>query len=404
MKRINLILFCLVLAVGSRLIVPDQALGTVRLSVERLQTLENGEKNIDVDVKLLKALDIIDKMNEEEKWLQISNLIHLNDFVTSQYYDELLYLYSVHLANINDVSEIDDILNKVLQVQDSIHIFPLMLSRMIAYRNAKSSDFKLEADRILKFMDSLPADRKIHGPVIEGNIIFGHSMQEDYSTGDLPKVVTIREYMESPVPLSGFSADTRYLYVLESSGLRYSGIVYSERLAKLYERFGDLSAAGLSYSYVAENYKTAQRYDKALIYINKALALFPKNSRIIHLKNEIELALVLKNGNAPQGKAAVNASCDNSYFFDHNERLGQNNVCGRSKEELRLMRNEVFARHGRSFTSSDLQSFFSKKCWYRVNSIYSDCLLTETDRQNISILQSLELVEADGGEMQQDKE
>ncbi len=36
-----------------------------------------------------------------------------------------------------------------------------------------------------------------------------------------------------------------------------------------------------------------------------------------------------------------------------------------SKEELRLARNEIYARHGRRFKSRDLQDYFNGKDWYR---------------------------------------
>ncbi len=36
----------------------------------------------------------------------------------------------------------------------------------------------------------------------------------------------------------------------------------------------------------------------------------------------------------------------------------------KSDDELRLLRNEIFARHGHSFNSSDLQKYFKSKDWY----------------------------------------
>ena len=63
---------------------------------------------------------------------------------------------------------------------------------------------------------------------------------------------------------------------------------------------------------------------------------------------------------------------------------------GMDKDQLRLMRNAVYARHGRTFKSKDLQSLFNGYVWYRPNSKYSDDLLTETDRANISLIQEFE--------------
>ncbi|MFC1678826.1 YARHG domain-containing protein [Elusimicrobiota bacterium] len=53
---------------------------------------------------------------------------------------------------------------------------------------------------------------------------------------------------------------------------------------------------------------------------------------------------------------------------------------GKSLQELRLLRNELFARHGRKFRSQDLADYFSKQPWYRINPQYTDTLLSEKDQ------------------------
>lgn len=58
--------------------------------------------------------------------------------------------------------------------------------------------------------------------------------------------------------------------------------------------------------------------------------------------------------------------------------------------ELRLVRNEVYARHGRSFQSADLQAHFQGTGWYRARADYSDALLTSNDRANATLIQSFE--------------
>lgn len=48
----------------------------------------------------------------------------------------------------------------------------------------------------------------------------------------------------------------------------------------------------------------------------------------------------------------------NSRFYSENE------ISALSKEQLRLARNEIYARHGRIFTAADLQQYFAGKSWY----------------------------------------
>lgn len=57
-----------------------------------------------------------------------------------------------------------------------------------------------------------------------------------------------------------------------------------------------------------------------------------------------------------------------------------------SLEELRLARNEIYARHGRSFQAEDLRQYFSEKSWYEP--LYS---AAEMDALGDSILNEFEI-------------
>lgn len=57
---------------------------------------------------------------------------------------------------------------------------------------------------------------------------------------------------------------------------------------------------------------------------------------------------------------------------------------------LRVLRNAVYARHGRTFKSEDLQSLFNEYPWYEANPAYSDSLLTATDKHNIALIKQVE--------------
>lgn len=61
-----------------------------------------------------------------------------------------------------------------------------------------------------------------------------------------------------------------------------------------------------------------------------------------------------------------------------------------NKDELRIMRNAIYARHGRTFKSVDLQTLWESYKWYKKNPNYSDDLLTDIDKYNIQIIQKYE--------------
>lgn len=71
-------------------------------------------------------------------------------------------------------------------------------------------------------------------------------------------------------------------------------------------------------------------------------------------------------------------------------------LSGLTGEELRLARNEIYARHGRMFKSSDLEMYFSEKAWYKP-SIAADAfdtnMLSQTESDNLkAILKAEEML------------
>ena len=71
-------------------------------------------------------------------------------------------------------------------------------------------------------------------------------------------------------------------------------------------------------------------------------------------------------------------------------RLDESELSTLSRDELRRLRNSVYARHGRMFDSPELQRYFDSRPWYRPRSDYGEEQLTETDRANIKLIQTVE--------------
>ncbi len=68
-------------------------------------------------------------------------------------------------------------------------------------------------------------------------------------------------------------------------------------------------------------------------------------------------------------------------------------IAGLTKEQLRIARNEIYARHGRMFTSEELQSYFNSKSWYRGTvsaSSFSENMLSQLEKDNIKLIQERE--------------
>ncbi len=61
-----------------------------------------------------------------------------------------------------------------------------------------------------------------------------------------------------------------------------------------------------------------------------------------------------------------------------------------SKRDLRLLRNMVYARHGREFKSPTLQGYFARMEWYRPDPAFTEARLSELDQRNVKLIQSVE--------------
>lgn len=73
-----------------------------------------------------------------------------------------------------------------------------------------------------------------------------------------------------------------------------------------------------------------------------------------------------------------------------NVEVTQSELRNYSKEELRIIRNSIFAKHGYIFKSDDLKTYFSQFNWY--TPMYADVsnMLSPIERKNISTIKALE--------------
>ena len=79
---------------------------------------------------------------------------------------------------------------------------------------------------------------------------------------------------------------------------------------------------------------------------------------------------------------------DNDYIIpDSNERLlNEEDLEELSSKELTYARNEIYARHGRVFNSSELQEYFSSKDWYEPDEDFDDNDLRGTEKKNAEFI------------------
>jgi hypothetical protein len=93
--------------------------------------------------------------------------------------------------------------------------------------------------------------------------------------------------------------------------------------------------------------------------------------------------------NSQRGNITV-ASGDN-YDWLSTRAVTEQDLQGKTKEQLRIMRNWLFARKGYIFSDARLQAYFSKQRWYRATTrSIQDSDFTEMERSNIAMIRDRE--------------
>ncbi len=58
--------------------------------------------------------------------------------------------------------------------------------------------------------------------------------------------------------------------------------------------------------------------------------------------------------------------------------------------QLKVARNEIYARHGRPFVHKDLQCYFATKSWYHADESFTESVLSTTENKNIATIKAYE--------------
>lgn len=89
------------------------------------------------------------------------------------------------------------------------------------------------------------------------------------------------------------------------------------------------------------------------------------------------------------------SSEENEYVLPDSakRKLKKSDLKGLSKEELRVARNEIYARHGRKFDDKKLQKYFHSQSWYEGTvpaSEFSEDVLSSVEKKNVAFIRQFE--------------
>jgi hypothetical protein len=102
---------------------------------------------------------------------------------------------------------------------------------------------------------------------------------------------------------------------------------------------------------------------------------------------------VVTVGNAPPtvpASVTAHAKAQGGFLFPDSDRryLGDADLAGMSKLELRLARNEIFARHGRFFKDQTLANYFSQFPWYQPSAV--EVPISQLEETNVNTVMAAE--------------
>lgn len=66
--------------------------------------------------------------------------------------------------------------------------------------------------------------------------------------------------------------------------------------------------------------------------------------------------------------------------------LTEKDIAGLSKKELRIIRNEIYARHGYIFKTDDMKVYFSSQPWYKGTRSDVSSLLSDIEKKNVEFI------------------
>jgi uncharacterized Zn finger protein (UPF0148 family) len=89
-------------------------------------------------------------------------------------------------------------------------------------------------------------------------------------------------------------------------------------------------------------------------------------------------------------EAILQNSNKGNYQYSSEKVLTINDIINLNKFELKIMRNEIYARHGYIFKTAEMRTYFESQSWY--TPIYDDVtsFLTDTEKKNIELIKSYE--------------
>lgn len=127
--------------------------------------------------------------------------------------------------------------------------------------------------------------------------------------------------------------------------------------------------------------------DRELTLKEKELEL---KERELQQQKEISDKLLANKNSKPNRNNNSTNNYQESFPQASDRYLTSADLYGRSQWDLKIMRNEIFARHGYIFQTDEMRDYFSNKSWYSPKYYDVNNMLSDVEKENIALIKKFE--------------
>ena len=191
--------------------------------------------------------------------------------------------------------------------------------------------------------------------------------------------------------------DYQYVYHFEHSETEYDFVFITgsnECIGQI--KYGQWSPDGKSWIWMYKNLANV-RLDSNNLYSNETNGEFITINNGLETTNGLKLGKIWKElGDKEQYKVGVKSYPIKDYYSGKftqasTRLLTTNDLKNLSKSDLKIMRNEIFARYGYKFKDGgEMYNYFSKQDWYSPQHSIVTSFLTKIEKANIKLIKTFE--------------
>ncbi|MDA1635702.1 YARHG domain-containing protein [Bacillus cereus] len=245
--------------------------------------------------------------------------------------------------------------------------------------NEKGTSLKMNGKEIDKTDDK--KFEKQYGPFLPGTQVFQSEYKNDYVKLSREEKVVLMKQGQNNVTID-LTLQGQYITVQTNApgATLYVNQKPVTALAGEEIKWGPVATDGSATIYLERNGESGRETTK----VETVTALSSYN--LPFKKESTEKTVVYNVTPTPTTRYVYNG-----FIFPDSDirKLTSTDLTYVSKEQLKIARNEIYARHGHIFQTKDMQAYFSKQSWYRENPYFTG-KLTDIESYNVELIKSRE--------------